>query len=391
MRASSGHSKRIPKYQQIGRAILEQLGSADRAGARLMKTQLELAEEFAVSRQTIRHALDWLERSGQMQPLAGREYGTMPVLPQPPSDEWPKVGFPIWANSLAELSPLRIDYRLSLANVLHAHLPSLGLQLDVQCVGSQRRPDLNKIARLCQEWQGLFLEPNTGESELRPDHPFASMRDRTVIIGTLQDVHFNSICPDFYRATQLAVNEFARLGMRKILYTGSAKETISNLFIRLLGAEKALERYRGMELIHTNDGQSFEKAFSEVKRFFIEGGRCDAVLANTSYAAIGAIRAMADLGIRVPDDVQLIAIGLGTLGAYTVPRPTSITEAPKAMGREAALMMSALLNPGAQPHPNILIPMQLVKGETTRDSATAEQTIWKQAAYSPLATETPLK
>ncbi len=363
-------SKRIPKYQQIGRTLFQEL---ERSGLRLTKTQLELAEEFGVNRQTVRHALDWLEREGKMQLLAGRGY-TGSVDEQESanrkSEGVPKVGFPLWTDSLAGLNIPRMEGRLSLMRQLHSELAHFGFDLDIQCVGPQRNPDLKKIARLCREWSGVFLEPNNSESELRPDHPFHSMREQTVVIGTLQNVHYNSVCPDYYAAAQLAVEEFVRLGARKILYTGRRDEPTSHMFVRIAGVEKALERYGDVELLYTDDGSSTEKAFSEVKRFFLEGGRCDAVLASTAYASVGAMRAMADLGIRVPDDVQLIAIGQTALSAYMVPRPTAIAAEAGKMGREAAILMDGLIRTSRQRQPNILIPLHLVRGETTRNLAT---------------------
>ena len=361
----------LPKYQKIGLAIVRQYELND---SYLAKTQLELAEEYGVNRHTVRHALDWLERTKRVGRITSRSCAPGDSVSTPPREvaALPKIGYPMWINSLAEIDLSRIESRMTVLRGAQMELASQGYYLDIQCLGPSHRLDRDKAQRLCREWEGIILEPMQGDSEIRADHPFYSMLDRAAFFGTLQGVHHNSVCPDFYAAGQLAVDELVRLGARRILYGGPSASTISHMFLRLAAAETAASRHPGVELICSEGGFFADEAFSTTKRFFLEGGRCDAILAVSSYSVMGTLRALADLGVRVPDDVQVIGISPTNISPYMVPRPTMIASTDSYhLGREVARMAVTLLQDDGVRQPNRLVPMQLAKGETTRHGVCA--------------------
>ncbi|HWL52472.1 MAG TPA: substrate-binding domain-containing protein [Chthoniobacteraceae bacterium] len=347
------------KYKQIASAILREY---EANGNRLTKTQVEMARDFGVTRLTIRRALDWLEMEGKLARLSGRSYvRTPPELPSATRI----IGFPIWSSSLVSIEVALIEHRLSLARAAHLELLNAGYWLDIQCVGPRRNPDLQKIDELCRRWDGLILEPREQEKEIGSDHPFGPLLERAAIIGTLQGRRHNCVCPDYYGAAQIAVAECARLDLRRILYTGREDEPVPHLFVRQASAEIAISRYRDMELFYAEGGLHAENTFSAVKRFFMKGGRCDAILAGSSYATLGAMRAVVDLGLRIPEEIQIIGIGGYSQISYMVPRPTVITSERHQFGSSIARMAMLLSHADAEPRPNVLVPVHLVPGETT--------------------------
>lgn len=364
-------SRKPRKYQQIAQSILRELQQNDFT---LTKTQLELAQEFGVNRLTIRHALDWLVRTHKVSKISNKRY-SQGGLPKnvPQENSTPLIGLPLWVHSLASLDIAHMETRWRMTSAIDAILSGFGYQLDIQLVGPPQNPNFEKIEELCQKWDALIVEPMEGDSKLCPDHPFYSMRDRMVIFGTLQDIRHNSICMDFYSAGQLAIEEFVRRGARNILFTGRREESISHHFLRVAAAEDTASRYPGVRLQYAEGGFSLEAAYSAAKRFFLEGGKADAVLASTSYAAIGALRAMADLGIKVPEEIQLIAIGRTPLADYMIPRPTAIVSDPNILGSEIARMAATLIRQNFKPQPNILVPMHLIQGETTKVELSRQQ------------------
>lgn len=349
--------KKAPKYRQIAAALAREM---EQTGGRLVKTQIEIAEEHQVHRLTVRQALNYLEREGKVHNFGGRSFTSAPE--EKPSGR--KIGFPIWTNSFADIDMMRFQGSIGFAHRTHAELQSAGFELDIQCVGLPWQPNKEKIHQLCKEWAGLILTPMSGESKIDPQHPFAPMIDRTAYLGYLQDKPFNCVQPDFYTAGALAIEELAAQGARRILYTGAQREMVAHRLVRLAGIEKAMEEH-GIELIFGGAGFHVDEAFSTIKQFFTEGGQCDAVIANSGYATLGALRAMADLGIRVPQDIQLISIGRITFWEYLHPRPTVVTSERGALGKAAARLAVALTQPNARPRPNIVVPVHLIRGETT--------------------------
>jgi DNA-binding LacI/PurR family transcriptional regulator len=126
--------------------------------------------------------------------------------------------------------------------------------------------------------------------------------------------------------------------------------------------ESTATRHADIEILYADGGFHLEEAFSAVKHVFLDGGQRDAVLAESRYAALGAMRAMVDLKIQVPEKVQLICLGGTGNSAYMVPRMTTIASEAHRLGREAARMAVTLSKPCC----NILTPVSLIQGETTR-------------------------
>lgn len=357
--------KRVPKYQQIGLAILKE---AEQNHFQLDRTQLDLAQEYKVNRLTIRHALNWLEQTGKLKHLLGSQYSPASEILSKEKSGLPKIGFPIWLDNFAELDLPKYESHLRKNRSIHLELLQKGFQLDVQCVGKRTSPNKEKIAYLCKEWKGLILEPMEGDSHLSPNHPFSSMFSKTVVHGMLENRHHNSVFPDFYSGAQLAVRELLGLGCRKILYTGAKNVSISHSFVRLVAIEVATNQHHPKaELIYTEGGHHAEEVFSAVKRFFWEGGTCDAILAGTGYAIAGAMRAVVDLGFKIPQDIQLIGIGRTGFTTYMVPRPTVIATDPYRISKEIARIAVDLARNDSTPKTNIVIPMQLIQGETTKN------------------------
>jgi len=353
-----------PKYRQVGRALLRDW---EKEGRRPEKTQKELAAQYGVHLLTLRHALQWLQQTGQLKELFK---GHLEPASPAPSPEEAQIGLPIWADSVLDLDFLRVVSRLRLARSISWELASLGYRLDVQFVGPPKRPNLRKIAELQKKWNAVILEPFSGENRIAPDHPFRTMFDHAVLIGVFQEVHHNCICPDFYASGQLAVTEFARLNVRRILYTGRREEPASHQLLRIISAEIEADRHPGIEIVYAEGGFHTEETFSAVKRFFLEGGRCEGILCESSYATLGALRALADLGIRCPQEVQLLSIGRHPLHPFQTPRPTAISSVSGQTSLQAARMAIALCQSRPVPQPNLVVPVQLFPGETTQNPAT---------------------
>lgn len=350
-----------PKYREVASSILDDVKNG---GDLLSKSQLELASFFQVHRLTVRHALAWLEAKHPevTSRLRGEVVAAPPIVR---TAQQKVVGFPVLSDSLAGLRFQRLNGYFWLAEAAEAELAKHNIALDIQWVGSSRDMDTQKIRYLSGMWDAVIAEPLEGLSKIGPEHAFYHCREKMAIVGILQGTRTNCVFPDFYNATQLAMSELARSGARHVLYTGSEKEMVAIRLAKVLGAEKSLDTVPDMQLSFAGSDGIMENAFSSVKHYFGNGGRCDAVLASNPYAAMGALRALLDLKLRVPDDVQLIGIGHVPFGDYFTPRPTIISTKKHALGRAAARMAMELMRHDCEPQPNVVVPMELVVGETT--------------------------
>jgi LacI family transcriptional regulator len=106
------------------------------------------------------------------------------------------------------------------------------------------------------------------------------------------------------------------------------------------------------------------------------GERVTAAVCMNDLIALGALRACADRGVKVPADLSVIGfddICLGSnaaetnrLGGYTKPRLTTVRLPHPQIGRDVARRLVALVREGAEErHENVDITPTLVTREST--------------------------
>jgi DNA-binding LacI/PurR family transcriptional regulator len=99
----------------------------------------------------------------------------------------------------------------------------------------------------------------------------------------------------------------------------------------------------------------------------IQGSReFTAVLAFNDGSAIGAIRAIQDSGLRVPDDISVIGVDDIQLANFTSPRLTTIRQPLKEMGAIAASTVLRRIHGEAVPEQTVIQPEIVVRESTTR-------------------------
>jgi LacI family transcriptional regulator len=104
-----------------------------------------------------------------------------------------------------------------------------------------------------------------------------------------------------------------------------------------------------------------------MKRLLTVRPRIDAVFAANDPAAIGAMKAIWDAGLKVPDDIAVVGAGDIALGDLLRVPLTTVSWSRVEVGRQAAelLLDSDTDKNGAQPVRRIIIPPQLVVRESS--------------------------
>lgn len=88
-----------------------------------------------------------------------------------------------------------------------------------------------------------------------------------------------------------------------------------------------------------------------------------ALLAMSDVTAIGAIRAIRDRNLRVPEDVSVIGFDGLNLGAYLNPRLTTIRQDTSRIAQRAVEILLSQLT-GRNPAVHETVPFQLIEGES---------------------------
>ncbi len=91
-----------------------------------------------------------------------------------------------------------------------------------------------------------------------------------------------------------------------------------------------------------------------------------AIFAFNDVAALGAMRALGDCGLRCPEDVSVLGIDDTSTAAYGIPRLSTLAQPLETMGAAAAQRLVARIQrPHEEQHQHVVFPMELQVREST--------------------------
>ena len=172
-----------------------------------------------------------------------------------------------------------------------------------------------------------------------------------------------------------AVEYLISLGHRRIGFIGGRSE-LTSAVRRLLGYKDGLAR-AGIplepDLIQTGD-YSRKAGFAGTQRLLNLSDPPTAIFASNDQSATGAIKAVLEAGLRVPDDISVVGFDNVPEAAYAHPRLTTVDQSIAKMGYIATEMLISLIEGDALESDLYKVPTQLI----VRDSCRAV------AGHSPL-------
>lgn len=169
-------------------------------------------------------------------------------------------------------------------------------------------------------------------------------------------------------AAKMAVEHLFSLGHKNIGVLGGNIEKSYTAYCRYMGAKEAV----------TEQGLSFDDERQYVKSYFSisEGYRAmekllgqmpevTAVFAMADVMAIGAIRAIYDRGLRVPEDISVIGFDGLDIGRYMMPRLTTIRQHREAIATRSVEVLLGCIE-GEMKTVREIEAFHLVPGESVR-------------------------
>ncbi len=202
-------------------------------------------------------------------------------------------------------------------------------------------------------------------------HPgfFAYIRGSKIplVSATFETDGVPSIHVDEEAAAMEAVNHLLKLGHTHIHMISGTDPTFA--VQRVNGYYKALEQAgipRDERRVVTVPSYTAESGMYGMRELLLRDRNFTAVFAATDELAIGAIRALQDEGIRVPEDVSVVGFDDIDISNYFVPRLTTIRQPIQEIGERTALALHHLIsNPHAN-EGNAVLGYKLIVRESTR-------------------------
>lgn len=232
--------------------------------------------------------------------------------------------------------------------------------------------DANEVAfacQLCRERRPMGIFFLGGDRELFQ----AEFKNITVpcvlLTNSARDLGFDnlsSITTDDWEASRQAVHFLAGRGHRQIGMLGGNWSCFQIGYNRFQGCVQACR-----ELGIPFDGErqcescrySLADGYAAAKRLLERCPSLTAIFAVSDVMALGAIRALRDLGRRVPEDISVVGFDGLVTGQYSLPRLTTVRQDTQQLAQRG---VDALLRSTARSAPPVheLVPFQLIEGES---------------------------
>ena len=146
-----------------------------------------------------------------------------------------------------------------------------------------------------------------------------------------------SVSIDDRRMGREAMEMLIRAGHTKIAIFGGSRNQGDGLADRYIGAREACEQ-AGVPFDETRYVEtrfSLEDAYNAARNFFATRSDTTAVFAMSDMVAMGVIRALKDIGRRVPEDVSVVGFDGVEMGKYFIPSLSTIVQPQEEIARQS--------------------------------------------------------
>jgi DNA-binding LacI/PurR family transcriptional regulator len=180
-----------------------------------------------------------------------------------------------------------------------------------------------------------------------------------------------NIVLDHSHAAQIALKHLLQLGHRKIAFI-KGQEFSSDTEVRWRAIVEAagtlnLPIAKNLVVQLEGDSPSPQLGYKVTKRLLAAHESFSAIFAFNDISAMGAIRAIRDAGMSVPEDISIVGFDDIQSAAYQVPGLTTVRQPLRKMGKIAAeTLLRRIHRPGVEQANQITVEPELIIRETTR-------------------------
>ena len=227
--------------------------------------------------------------------------------------------------------------------------------------------DHNEVLRgvqLCREKkpQGLVFLGGNRENFLSDFHRIDV--PCVLITSDASDLPFSnlcSVCCDEELSVKQAITSLVRMGHRSIGIIGGYPDR-SDTARRRFGGCRAAFMDNGIDFDPEQDYAcarfSYGEGYRAAKELTGRGKRYTAIFCMADVMAMGAIRALSDSGLRVPEDVSVVGFDGLTIGEFIVPRLSTISQSVEMLALRGIELLRANIE-GKQICAHEIVPAQI--------------------------------
>ncbi|MGH1524026.1 LacI family DNA-binding transcriptional regulator [Leifsonia sp. L25] len=263
-----------------------------------------------------------------------------------------------------------VPYFSELARAVIDEADALGFQVMIDQTGHdhERERQLLRGGGRRNLFDGMLFAPLATQEEL--DDVKASDSLPLILLGEHAfDGRFDHVAIDNVRAAHDATTHLLDRGRTRIAAIGAQPtETYATPLQRTEGfrlalQEHGLEPVTGLQATTPHYGRA--DGYAAAAALIEQDPRPDAIFCYSDLLAMGAIRAVFDAGLRVPEDIAVIGIDDIDEGRYSRPSLSTISLDTPFIARSAVERLAARIDDPSLPTREIVAPHELIVREST--------------------------
>ena len=155
--------------------------------------------------------------------------------------------------------------------------------------------------------------------------------------------NLSSVSTDDRQAARCAIDALVKLGHRKFAIVGGDRTVSDTSRLRYEGCIQSF-RENGIafdeELDYQGVRYSYKDGYQAAQKLIHSGRKFTALFAAADVMAIGAIRALRDNGLRVPEDVSVMGFDGLPLGSFLVPQLSTVAQSVQTMAQRSVEILT---------------------------------------------------
>lgn len=231
--------------------------------------------------------------------------------------------------------------------------------------------EVRRAVQLCREKKPLgilFLGGNT--HHFRRD--FQKIDVPCVVVtndmSAMDFANLSSVSVDGREACRCAVDSLIDQNHRRIVVVGGERVVSDTGRQRYEGCLSSLQQH-GLEFDEDLDYQavrfSYEGGYDGARKLLENGRQFTALFAVADVMAIGAIRALKEAGLRVPEDVSVVGFDGLDIGSYLIPQLTTVNQPVEVMAKRSVEILLGCIEGNSKAR-HETVPFTLLRRESTR-------------------------
>lgn len=191
---------------------------------------------------------------------------------------------------------------------------------------------------------------------------YASAIPTVLVNGGLRNTDLVRVTADESAGTALAVQHLIQLGHREIGFIGGESH-MTTTSIKLRAFRKCLKE-AGLDIRNEwilPDSFSIDSGKRQMMKLLEMKEQPTAVFCVNDYTAIGAIKAAAEMGLTIPDDMSVVGFDDIPLAHHFIPELTTVSQQAGDLGRTAVQVLKAMMNDQKVKKHTLLEPQLIVR------------------------------